>query len=208
MLLYVARHGESDWNHEGRYQGQRESSLTALGLRQARALAGALAHSGAARVIASPLRRCTETARPLAESLGAFLETDGRLLEIAHGTWEGRLRDEIEREDGPRMLAWRHAPQTVTFEGGESLADVDRRWREFASSLSGEKDAIVVTHDVLVRLAVLEATGRGLAELWQPRVRNGGYAVLKKTEAGWALAQECCDEHLDGLLADAGRQAL
>ncbi|HKE36237.1 MAG TPA: histidine phosphatase family protein, partial [Candidatus Baltobacteraceae bacterium] len=94
MRLYVARHGETDWNYEGRYQGQRESTLTELGRRQAEALAGALADSGARRILSSPLRRCVDTARPLAERLGISVETDDRLLEIAHGNWEGRLRAE------------------------------------------------------------------------------------------------------------------
>jgi probable phosphoglycerate mutase len=208
MRLYVARHGETDWNYEGRYQGQLESDLTSLGKAQADALAVALVQSGAKRVISSPLRRCTETARPVAERLGIHVETDDRLLEIGHGTWEGRLRAEIERSDAARMRAWREAPQTVTFEGGESLADVDARWRRFAASLAGENDVVVVTHDVLVRLAILAAAHRTPAELWQPRVRNGGYALFEKADAGWRLVEECHDRHLDGLLADTSRQAL
>jgi broad specificity phosphatase PhoE len=208
VRLYVARHGETDWNYEGRYQGRRESSLTPLGLAQAQALADALAGTGAARVISSPLRRCTETARSLAERLGAVLELDDRLMEIAHGTWEGRLRAEIERDDPQRLQAWQHTPQTVQFAGGESLADVDRRWRAFTASLAGEDDVIAVTHDVLVRLAVLAATGREPAAFWQPRVCNGGYALLEKAAGGWRLIDECRIDHLDGLLADTNRQAL
>lgn len=208
MRLYVARHGETDWNYEGRYQGQRESVLTGLGRQQAQALADALVQCGAARVIASPLQRCVDTARPVADRLHTQVETDARLLEIAHGTWEGRLREEIERAEGERMRAWREAPDTVTFAGGESLADVDRRWRAFADSLTGENDVVVVTHDVLVRLAILAATGRRAADLWQPRVRNGGYAVFVKAPPAWRLVEECHDAHLDGLLADTNRQAL
>lgn len=208
MRLYVARHGETDWNYDGRYQGQRESTLTQLGRRQAHALAGALAGSKPARIVASPLQRCVETARELAGRLQLPVETDVRLLEIAHGTWEGRLREEIEQTDGERMRAWREAPHTVTFAGGESLADVDSRWRAFADSLPGHNDVVVVTHDVLVRLAILSATHRSGAELWKPRVRNGGYAVFDKAPAGWDLVEECHDAHLDGLLADPSRQAL
>jgi broad specificity phosphatase PhoE len=208
VRVYVARHGETDWNHAGRYQGQLESTLTDLGRLQALALANAVAESGARRVIASPLRRCVETARPIAERLGARVETDDRLLEIAHGTWEGRLRDEIERADAVRMRAWRNAPDTVTFEGGESLADVDHRWRAFAGALAGENHAVVVTHDVLVRLAILAATRRATGELWLPRVRNGGYALFDNDRGAWTLLEECHDAHLDGLLADTSRQAL
>jgi len=208
LRLYVARHGETDWNYAGRYQGQRESDLTPLGRRQAQALANELARTGAARVIASPLRRCTQTALPLSARLGVSLETDHRLLEIAHGTWEGRLRAEVERDDAGRMRAWREAPETVTFEGGESLGDVDARWRGFLASLTEGEDVVVVTHDVLVRLAILAAANGTLRDLWKPAARNGGYALLEKVQTSWRLREECHDRHLGGLIADTTRQAL
>jgi len=208
-LAYVARHGETDWNRAGRYQGRLESTLTELGRRQALALAEALRGSGARRVIASPLSRCVETARPLAAALGVELETDERLLEIAHGTWEGRLRAEIEGNDPSTLYAWLHDPGNVRFEGGESLADVAARWNAFAAAL-GEThdDAVVVTHDVLVRVCILLASARPMARLWEPRVQNGAYARLAIAPLRWQLLDECVDAHLEGLLADTSRQAL
>jgi len=208
-FAYVARHGETDWNREGRYQGQLESTLTELGRRQAAALASALRASGARRVVASPLARCLDTARPIAAALGVELETDARLLEIAHGTWEGRLRGDIEREDPAQMRAWTNEPASVRFDGGESLDDVAARWQAFAAAISGnDGDVVVVTHDVLVRIAVLLASGRTLDRLWEPRVQNGGYARFDVEPAGWRLLDECRDEHLAGMLADTSRQAL
>jgi probable phosphoglycerate mutase len=208
-IAFVARHGETDWNAAGRYQGQRESTLTDLGQRQARALAEALRGSGAGRVIASPLARCVETARPVAEALGVELETDPRLLEIAHGTWEGRLRAEIERDDPERMAQWLRHPERVRFDGGESLAEVAARWAAFTESASGaSEDIVVVTHDVLVRIAVLRASGRSLERLWEPQVQNGAYARLSIAAAGWELLDECRNHHLAGMLADTSRQAL
>jgi phosphoserine phosphatase len=208
-LAYVARHGETDWNREGRYQGQLESTLTQLGRSQAEALASALAGSGARRVISSPLARCVQTALPVAAALGVGVETDARLLEIAHGTWEGRLRAEIERTDAARLRAWMDEPASVRFEGGESLDDVAARWLAFTSSLGGKnEDVVIVTHDVLVRIAVLLASDRPLTRLWEPRVQNGGYASLSVASERWEVVDECRDEHLDGIRADTTRQAL
>jgi broad specificity phosphatase PhoE len=206
--LFVARHGETDWNRAGRYQGQLESTLTDLGRRQAGALAQALAQHGIERVVASPLSRCVETAQPLARALRLELETDERLLEIDHGNWSGRLRAEIERDDPNRIRAWRENPQSVQFEGGETLRDVFTRWREFAASLAGGGNVAVVTHDVLVRLAVLDASLRPLSALWKPRVHNGGYAAFERHADRWKLVNECRDAHLIGMLADASGQAL
>jgi broad specificity phosphatase PhoE len=206
--IYVVRHGESEANREGRYQGRQDSPLSALGHQQAAALASTLSASRVARVISSPLGRCVETALPVAARLGVPLECDDRVIEIAHGTWEGRLRAEVEREDTARMHAWRTMPQHVRFDGGESLADVDARWRSFAASRLTDADAIVVTHDILVRLAILAATNRPLAQLWEPKAENAAYAIFEVNDAGWQLVSECCTTHLTGLRVDISRQAL
>jgi len=206
-MIYVARHGETDWNREGRYQGRRESSLTETGMAQARALAVALAEHPVTRVIASPLARCVETARPLAQRLGLEVEIDGDLIEIAHGTWEGRLRGSIEREEPAEMRTWREHPDRIHFSGGESLSQVNDRWLAFAERLGDADDVAIVTHDVVVRVAILDGTGAPLAELWKPRVVNGAYAVFRG-HGSWELLDVCIDAHLGALTVDTASQAL
>jgi phosphoserine phosphatase len=204
--VFVARHGETDWNREGRYQGRRESSLTDVGRAQARALSDALRSAAIERVIASPLARCVETARPICESHGLQLEIDDRLIEIAHGDWEGRLRTQIEAEDPLLWQQWRLHPERVRFRGGESLDDVLARWRTFMDDVCGDIATVVVTHDVVVRLAILDASGRGAAKLWEPRVLNGGFAIFETDP--WQLSAECVSSHLQGVEVDPASQAL
>lgn len=208
MIIYLARHGETDFNEEGRYQGQRESDLTARGRVQAERLADALATQNPQRVISSPLSRCLETARPLATRLKLPLEASPDLIEIAHGTWEGRLRGEIEEHDAERMRAWRQKPETVVFDGGESLAMVDARWRHFLASLREEMTTVVVTHDVVVRIALLAAANLPLSRFWDPIVKNGAYAWLAKDGNTIRVLNECVDAHLGDAVADTAVQAL
>ncbi len=208
MFIYVARHGETDWNREARYQGQRESHLTQTGQEQAQALARALGDAPIAAVISSPLARCVDSASPLAAHLGLDVQIDRRLIEISHGTWEGRLRAEIERNDPDAIRAWRETPERVHFHGGESLENVMERWRAFARSIGGGDGIAVVTHDVLVRLALLAAAGRPLCDFWEPRVRNGAYARFEVDNGAWRVLDECVDGHLGTLVTDATRQAL
>lgn len=208
MIVYLVRHGETTWNQEGRYQGQRESPLTPTGLEQARAVGTALERRRVRRVISSPLVRCVDTARPLATWLKLPIEIAPELIEIAHGSWEGRLRSDLARDDSERMRLWREHPERVQFAGGESLADVMTRWRAFADRLSGNDEVAVITHDVLVRCAVLDATDRPLSRLWEPRVVNGGYARFSVENGVWTLLDECVDVHLGSLVVDTTRQAL
>jgi probable phosphoglycerate mutase len=206
--VYLARHGETTWNLAGRYQGRLESDLTPLGTAQAAALAVAMEAAGIRRVVSSPLLRCVETARPAAERAQVPIETDERLLEIAHGTWEGRLRDEIAANDPERYRAWREDPAHVRFESGETIVQVLERWRDFAASFRPAAPALVVTHDAVVRVALVAAAGRELDAFWRGRVENGGYAEFEVDESGWTLLEENVAAHLGTLRASIEGQAL
>jgi broad specificity phosphatase PhoE len=210
VQVYVARHGETTWNLAGRYQGRRESGLTALGLRQGFALADAFEHlqPHIERIVASPLLRCHATAKFVAERLNIALETDDRLIEIAHGTWEGRLRDEIAADDPERFRAWKERPGEVAFEHGETLAQVQARWLNFAADFTAGPPSLVVTHDAVVRVAILAAQERPLNDLWSVRVENAGFAEFAVETGRWKLVNESVNAHLAGLHAATGGQAL
>lgn len=187
MRVYVCRHGETTWNLAGRYQGRRESALSALGMSQAFALASAMAEARVERVISSPLLRCTTTAKVAADRLNLAVENDDRLIEIAHGTWEGRLRDEIAANDPVRYRAWREDPAHVAFEGGETIAQVLARWRSFAATLRPQSPTLVVTHDAVVRVALVDSRGKDLTALWEAHVENGAFATFEVDADRWRL---------------------
>lgn len=214
-MIYLARHGETTWNKIGRYQGRQESPLSELGERQGSALAVYFSYRLAAelsipaRIISSPMLRCTATARYVAARLGIVLETDARLIEIAHGAWEGRLRDELAANDPQRYRTWRNDPANVSFEGGETLRDVDARWRDFAASLTGCKDdVLLLSHDAVLRVAILAAKNAPLDRFWHVRAENGAFARFAPDRPAWTLIDECFTEHLADARASIADQAL
>lgn len=125
--LILIRHGETDWNVEGRYQGQADPPLNEQGLAQARVLAIELRCVGLEVLYASPLSRARQTARILAETLGLPLQVEPRLMEIHQGEWQERLVDDIAAEYPDLFHRWQTEPWTVTLPGGESLAHVQAR---------------------------------------------------------------------------------
>jgi broad specificity phosphatase PhoE len=210
MQLYIARHAETTWNLAGRYQGRRESSLSARGIQQGFALAGAFAQADPIpqRIIASPMQRTRATATFVAERLNVPLETDDALIEIAHGTWEGRLRDEIAANDPARYTTWRERPAEVAFEEGESLLDVMTRWKRFRAVLRIDTPTLIVTHDAIVRAALLDIAQRPLGDFWEIRVENAAYAVVEVDGPKWTLVEESVNEHLAEQRAATESQAL
>ena len=163
--LYLLRHGQSEWNAEGRIQGGLESRLTELGRRHAaaqRAILDSLDLRGFGGWC-SPQVRARQTAEiALAGTLADFTE-DGRLREIGLGDWEGRLRDDLAPEffgdesDETGVFVFDRAP------GGEGFAALHARCLSFLTDLS--RPAVVVTHGITSRMLRLIALGMDLAEL-------------------------------------------
>jgi probable phosphoglycerate mutase len=141
--LVLVRHGESTFIAEGRFQGQAETPLTPIGLRQAALVAARLARphepptlpipsDGPAELVHSPLVRTTQTAEAIeaalrATGIPAARRADAGFLEINQGVWQGMHRSEIDAEHGPILAAWRRRPVEAWAPGGESLPEVAAR---------------------------------------------------------------------------------
>lgn len=173
MRIILARHGETPWNAEGRYQGQEDIALSPVGEAQAAALALRLAEVPIARAVASPLSRARRTAEIALGPRASMLALDAGLLEIAHGAWEGLLAAEIRERDAERMRAWRETPHEVLMPGGESLQQVlDRAWpalERAAQGLGPDDTLLLVAHDAVNRVLLCRVLGLPLARLWSFR---------------------------------------
>ena len=158
--ILLARHGESDWNREHRWQGHADRPLTTLGQAQAEALAERLAGVSLAALYASDLRRASETARAVAERLGLPLTTRRDLREVDVGGWSGLTPAEVEARFPEQVRRWHAGEQG--WSGGEGYAEMAVRVlaavREIAAAHPGET-ALVVTHGGPVRAVHAHALG-------------------------------------------------
>ena len=171
MRILLARHGETPWNAEGRYQGQIDIPLSPVGESQANALGERLRGLAIDRAVASPLSRARRTAElALGAERAPMLALDPDLQEIAHGEWEGLLAAEIGEKDPARLRAWREEPDTVLMPGGESLRQVlDRSWRGLsraAEGLGGDDTLLLVAHDAVNRVLLCRILGLPIGKLW------------------------------------------
>jgi broad specificity phosphatase PhoE len=158
--LFLIRHGETDWNHEGRWQGHEDRGLTELGAAQARRAAEALHGVTFQAVYASDLRRATESARPLADAAGLAVEELRDLREIDTGSWTGLTRDEVAAVD-PAGAA-RHASGGAGWSGGETYEELQQRTAAALTRIAAARpdDRVAVfTHGGVIRAAVAQALG-------------------------------------------------
>jgi len=170
--IYVLRHGQTEWNLAGRFQGRMDSKLTAKGRAQAGVqatlLSGAIKGRGKITAYSSPQGRAAKTAAIALAPLGLQAREDARLCEISFGKWEGLGFKEIAKgwpglvndsdQDG---FDWQfHAP------GGETLHAMQARVQAFLSSLSAP--GIIITHGItsrLLRMAWLGSEGGDIGEV-------------------------------------------
>jgi broad specificity phosphatase PhoE len=125
--IILIRHGETDWNIEGRYQGQADPPLNSQGLLQAQELVQDLGNSAIDILYTSPLLRTKQTANIIASDLGISVIDEPRLMEIHQGDWQTRLRSEIEHLYPELFSNWETNPWKVSPPGGEHLSEVQTR---------------------------------------------------------------------------------
>jgi probable phosphoglycerate mutase len=153
--LYYLRHGETDWNVEGRLQGQRDIPLNARGRVQAvhcgEILRDLFARDtidvGKLDFICSPLGRARETMELARAELGLppqDYRIDERLTEVTFGEWEGYTLAELRNRDSQRVAAREHDKWRFIAPGGESYEQMSWRMRDWYESLTG--DAVVTAH--------------------------------------------------------------
>ena len=181
--LILVRHGETDWNKAGRFQGQIDIPLNDNGRRQAAAARDFLKDIPIDRAWSSTLSRPTETAQIILEEHPdvALTQIDG-LVEIGHGLWEGKLESEI-RDDWSELLdTWKRAPETVQMPEGETIQDVwarsVRSWGEIAEQLKAEETVLVVAHDAVNKTILCDLLGLTPADIWAVKQGNGGVTVV------------------------------
>jgi probable phosphoglycerate mutase len=182
-IVYLARHGETDWNRENRWQGRIDILLNDVGRAQAAELAERVRGLGVVRVHASDLRRARETAEIVAARLAVpFLGTDERLRERGFGPFEGLTREECAArhpEEWRRYLSdHEHRPP-----GAETEAEVAQRMLDAVGALArqvADGPALIVTHGGPIRALVARVTGARCA----PIANTALYRVVLAGEHG------------------------
>jgi broad specificity phosphatase PhoE len=182
--ILLARHGETDWNRELRWQGHADRPLTAAGRDQARALAQELADEPIAAVYSSDLIRAHETARIVADRLGLDVTVLPDLREIDVGSWSGLTRDEIAHHFPEGYRRWVEEGLTGhDGETGEQLAErIVGAVERIASAHPGDR-VLVVSHGGAMRAVLNHAHGEG-----EP-IRFGNCTVARISVDGTSIVR-------------------
>lgn len=197
VRILVARHGETEFNVTGRWQGQGNSPLTERGLAQARELGRALAQESIAAVYSSDLGRAMQTAREVAAPHGLDVQMELRLREVDVGGWTGKNGDEIEAAYPGARQAWATAPAGMRLPDGETLLEVQTRALAFFDErmpAHADQTIVVISHGAIGQVILAMAMGGTVEDLWlKDRIDNCQISRLEWTAADGLQLIELAD---------------
>ena len=179
---FLVRHGETDWNLEGRVQGHSSTPLNDTGRLQAKRIGERLSTVRFAAAYASDLPRVVETAAAILNSHDTSLQTVVELREKSYGTWEGKTAKQLEDED-PVSYA-RLFEDNITFAppGGESDSDLIDRASLAVERLKlahqNDENVLVVSHGGTIRAILVLLLGLPKEVIWRFYLANGSLSVV------------------------------
>lgn len=205
--LLLVRHGVTDWNRQGRFQGHLDPPLGDEGRAEAEMLAQRMLRTDEIRprrIISSTLARALETAEVLGLAVGVGVEPDARLIEIGQGEWEGRTHADLAEADPERYEAWRRDAGIRQPPGGETIEDATARVSAVIEDLltsDGTWPVCIVSHGGTLRILARVLLASAATTPWSLDVDNASISACSQIERGWRLDRWNDTLHLLGRTA-------
>lgn len=200
MKLILVRHGETEWNKLGKFQGQADIPLNERGLSQAKDTAKAAICWRPTALYSSPLDRTMQVAEEIAKVTGLSVATDPRLKELDLGEMEGVSGEQMRTQWPQVHETWRRHPELVTMPGGESLVQLhERTWQAFESveKAHGQEDTIVViSHNFAIRAICGTLLGMPLSNFHRMFLNLSSVTRMDRGQMGWRLLSYNSTSHL------------
>ena len=184
LRILLVRHGETDWNSSGRFQGRSDVPLNELGLAQAEALGLALRPERLSGIYSSPLRRALHTARIIQmHHPGLSLQVEPDLVEMDLGIFDG-MQGALWVASHPDFLrVWREKPATLRMPGGETLQEVQSRALKGLMGIAARhrpgETVLVCSHNFVILSILCHAMGLPLDRFRKIAQANGSMNVLR-----------------------------
>ncbi len=181
--IFLIRHGETNWNKEGRFQGQIDIPLNDTGKDQAQKTFEYLRNISFNKAFSSSMNRPYETAQIILQNKKELkIKKIDSLIEISHGLWEGKLESEIREKWSNLLRDWHDRPQEVVMPEGESIKDVSKRaidaFGEICLTQKNDDLTLLVAHDAVNKTLICDILGLSYSDIWMIKQGNGGITVI------------------------------
>ena len=200
MKFFLVRHGETEWNKLGRFQGHQDISLNERGLAQAKETAKAAALWGHSAIYSSPLIRTVQVADEIAKVTPMPVSKQPGLKELSLGDLEGVTGEEMRKGWPEVFAAWRSGPDKVSMPNGESLKQLrERAWQailEIEKKHSGDEVVVIISHNFAIRSIVGELLGVPLEHFHRMSLNLASVTTFDSDDRGRRLTGYNSTGHL------------
>ncbi|WP_051652428.1 histidine phosphatase family protein [Clostridium algidicarnis] len=183
MNIYIARHGETKWNIEGRMQGFKDSDLTQKGVSDARSLGESLKDIDFDCIYSSPLGRALDTAKYIRQDDNIKIIPDDSLKELNLGFWEGMTHKDIKEKYPLQYNNFREHPESFESQGGESFLELIKRVEKGLNNIikdENHENILIVTHTCVIKAISIIVKGNDVKDFWNlPFINNTSLTILE-----------------------------
>lgn len=182
--IYLARHGESQWNVLNKVQGQTDIPLTDKGISQAKLLGKRLVGENIEKIYSSDLSRAYETAQIIGKIINVEVETMKEFREINFGIWEGLSKKELLTTYKTEYDMWMKNPESLCLKGAETLVELQARAMEginkiINSSKNRYNNILIVSHGATIKTLILGLLGISLNNFKNLTLGNVGLSIIE-----------------------------
>ncbi len=182
--ILMARHGQTEWNVSNRFQGNKDSPLTEIGIKQANDLKASLNGKNIHIAYSSPLKRALDTAKIITSGTPIrVIERDG-LREINLGPWEGKTRKEAQLSHPVEFNNFWNQPEQYLLFGAETYEELQKRVASEIKSIfldNPGENILIVSHWIAIKVVIAYFSGKALSYLPEIMdINNGGFLKIVK----------------------------
>ena len=184
MIIYLIRHGQTEYNDKSIFRGQLDIPLNSYGISQAELIGKALEVIGFDAIYTSPLIRAKKTAGIInkyqANMININIEND--FTDLNYGTWQAKSHEEVKKTYPKLYYEWQTSPYNTQIPGGESLYDAQKRsWNGLKKIIDNSKDKIIciVSHRVINKLLISKILGIPKTGFWKIRQDTGCINIIE-----------------------------
>jgi broad specificity phosphatase PhoE len=201
LKIYITRHGQTDWNVEGRMQGAKNSDLTERGKQDALNLGNSLKDTKIDYIYTSPLTRAYDTALLIKGDRDIPVEIHENLKEMNFGIWEGMHSDDVTREYKDEHYRFWNEPHLYKPIGGETFEELIKRVKITLNDITNQnkgENILLVTHTIVIKAIYTIVKDYELKDFWNPPyINNTCLTILEYNEDNYKFILEADTSHVE-----------
>ena len=199
--IILIRHGQTDWNIAGRYQGQADIALSDVGIKQAEILAQNFPVKKIDAIYSSDLKRAHFTANKIGEKFDVNVKTVKAFREICFGDWEGLTYEQITKKWPIALNNFFQAPDILEIPNGETFVEVQKRAMAALHEIidqHNDSTVVIVSHGAILRTVIAGVLHTPLKYLWSFRQENTAVNIFTYNEGYFMVDLLNSTAHLQG----------